>query len=63
MSEEEKRKLEMDYLNVISDALNATKEAIEKKVGGTWILDGGLGDWLEKAGKVYDALMEIEVKD
>ena len=62
-TEKEKNKIEFDFIDGLIDSLQVIKEAKENSLGGCWILDGGLGDFLEKQGEIYVALMQgITVK-
>lgn len=60
MTEKDKTEIEIMLVEVILDTLGAVKEGMDKKANGTWLLDGGLGNWLIKSGKLYDKIMNID---
>lgn len=62
MTKEERKELELDFVDMLGDTLGVVKACLEHKHSGAWLLDGGLGEFLTKAGKTYDIIMNVEIK-
>lgn len=57
-TEEERRGVEVKFIDGVIDTLGVIREALEKGGSNCWILDGGLGDYLQKQGEMYDTLLK-----